>query len=186
AMSRPAFLGKGGMTPAERGTALHNYMQYINYQKGAEDPYAELSRLYEQAYLTKEQADSINLEKISAFFASSLAKRILQSPKVLREYRFTVEVPASRVEASLSQEMGKEPVIIQGAIDCAFLEEDSFVLLDYKTDKVQDSEELRKRYQVQLQIYKKALEACTGKAVKECLLYAFSSGQVIPVYAADK
>ncbi|MCH3972048.1 MAG: helicase-exonuclease AddAB subunit AddA [Oscillospiraceae bacterium] len=186
AMSRPAFLGKGGMTPAERGTALHNYMQYINYQKAAEDPYAELSRLYEQAYLTKEQADSINLEKISAFFASSLAKRILQSPKVLREYRFTVEVPASRVEASLSQEMGKEPVIIQGAIDCAFLEEDSFVLLDYKTDKVQDSEELRKRYQVQLQIYKKALEACTGKAVKECLLYAFSSGQVIPVYAAYK
>lgn len=179
AMSRPAFLGKGGLTPAERGTALHAYMQYVDYKTAASNPEAELERLYKEAYLTKEQADAVDINKIKHFFASPLAKRILNSKKVLREYRFTIEIPASRLDISLPPDMGQEPVVVQGAIDCAFEEADGLVLLDYKTDREKNPDKLRDRYQVQLMLYKEALTQCTGMPVKECLLYTFSLGKTI-------
>lgn len=179
AQSRPAFLGKGGMTPAERGTALHNYMQYANYEKAAVDPAAELVRLQREAFLTEEQAAVVSLDAVWQFFASKLAQRILKSPRVFREYRFTIEVPASRLDGSLPPEMAAEPVVVQGAVDCAFEEDGNLVLLDYKTDRDTDTDRLLERYGAQLEIYKEALAQCTGLQVKECYLYAFAAGMAV-------
>ncbi len=179
AMSRPAFLGESGLTPAERGTALHQYMQYVDYAKAMKNPQAELGRLKQEAFLTEEQASAVNLDAVQTFFASPLAERIMKSPHVLREYRFTIEVPASRLDASLPPELGKEPVVVQGAVDCAFEEGGAMVLLDFKTDHYVDSAQLLERYKPQLALYREALTQCTGLPVKECLLYAFSTGKTI-------
>lgn len=46
ARSRPAFLGKAGLTPAERGTALHTFMQYARYEAAAADPEEEAGVSY--------------------------------------------------------------------------------------------------------------------------------------------
>ena len=179
AQSRPAFLGKGGLTSAERGTALHSYMQYADYAKAASDPAAELSRLQQEAFLTKEQAAAVNLDAVQKFFASPLATRILKSPHVLREYRFTIEVPAAHLDAALPPEMAREPIVVQGAVDCAFEENGALVLLDYKTDRDADESKLLERYGAQLQLYREALTQCTGLPVKECCLYAFAAGRTI-------
>ena len=45
ASSRPAFLGKGGLTPAERGTALHQFLQFADWEAARVSPDAELRRL---------------------------------------------------------------------------------------------------------------------------------------------
>ena len=45
ASSRPAFLHAGGLTPAQRGTVLHRFMQYADYSAAAEDVQKELDRL---------------------------------------------------------------------------------------------------------------------------------------------
>ena len=143
------------------------------------NPQAELGRLKQEAFLTEEQASAVNLDAVQTFFASPLAERIMKSPHVLREYRFTIEVPASRLDASLPPELGKEPVVVQGAVDCAFEEGGAMVLLDFKTDHYVDSAQLLERYKPQLALYREALTQCTGLPVKECLLYAFSTGKTI-------
>ena len=59
-------------------------------------------------------------------------------------------------------------------MDAYFEEENSLVLVDYKTDKVSSEEDLIKRYQKQMELYKTALERGTNQSIKEVILYSFS------------
>ncbi len=171
--SRPAFLSEKGLTPAERGTALHAFMEFADYRKAGEDTEAERDRLVEQRFITQEQGEAVELDKVRAFFTSPIAKRILVSARVMREYRFTVEIPAGTLKPELTGEMARQPVVLQGAVDCAFEEDGRLVIVDYKTDRTKDQAELWARYSAQLALYRLALEQCTGLPVKECLLYSF-------------
>lgn len=173
AASRPAFLSRKGLTPAERGTALHAFLQFADYAKAARDPEKELLRLTEEKFITPEQAAAVDRSRVAAFFASDIFKRMLASPRLLREYRFTVEIPAGELKPELTGEMREQPVVLQGAVDCAFEENGALVLVDYKTDRVADPAELWARYGGQLTLYRMALEQCTGLPVQECLLYSF-------------
>ena len=179
ASSRPAFLGESGLSPAERGTALHAYLQFADYRAAAQDPERELSRLEKDGFLTAQQVQAVDLKAVRAFFASPVAGRILVSPSVEREYRFSVEIPAGEVRAELPASLSREPVILQGAADCVFEEEGELVIVDYKTDREKDPEKLWERYREQLSWYRRALELCTGKRVRQCLLYSFSLGREI-------
>ncbi len=172
ASSRPSFLSQNGMTPAEKGTALHQFLQFARWEEAAAQPEQEIRRLVEQAYITPEQGEAVDRKRLASFFASPLARRILHSHELYREYRFTVELPACKVypECSVSLE---EKVVLQGAVDCAFEEEGEIVLVDFKTDRMQREEEFRERYRVQLELYKDALEQCLEKPVKQCILYSF-------------
>ncbi len=173
ASSRPAFLSEKGLTPAERGTALHVYLQFADYRAAAEDPQTELERLVSQGFLTAAQAQAVDLERVGAFFASPVGKRVLASPSVSREFRFTVEIPAGRVQPGLPEPFSQEPVVLQGAADCVFEEEGGLVIVDFKTDRKSDPAALWERYRGQLDLYRLAVGQCTGKPVKQCLLYSF-------------
>ena len=177
ASSRPAFMEKGGLTPAEKGTALHAFLQFADFARAAGSPQEELERLVGGRFLTREQAGAVDLAKIEQFFASDLGTRLLHAKNVLREYRFTVELPAREAAPELSAEWADQKVVLQGAIDCAFEEDGAFVILDFKTDRVKSSQELRGRYEVQLSLYRRALQQCTNQKVKECLLYSFHLGE---------
>jgi ATP-dependent helicase/nuclease subunit A len=179
ASSRPAFLGEGGLTPAERGTALHAYLQFADYRKASSDPEQELSRLVEENFLTSWQAQAVDLGAVGAFFNSPVARRMLSSVRLEREFRFSVEIPARKIQPELTGRAAEEPVILQGAADCVFEEADGLVIVDYKTDRTRDPAELWTRYQEQLDWYRCALELCTGKKVKQCLLYSFALGTEI-------
>lgn len=90
-----------------------------------------------------------------------------------REFRFTVEIPAGCVKEDLQPPLSGEPVVLQGAADCVFEEEGALVLVDFKTDRIQDPADLWEHYRRQLELYRFALEQCTGRRVKQCLLYSF-------------
>ena len=72
-----------------------------------------------------------------------------------------------------------EKVILQGIIDAFIMEEEGIILVDYKTDRVKDGEELRNRYQKQIDLYSEALEQILGKKVKRRVLYSFSLGEEV-------
>lgn len=172
-LSRPAFMSQMGMTPAERGIALHTYMQFARYPEASLNPEQERERLVRERFLTQEQGQAVDLRRVSRFFASSLGKRILSAGRVMRELRFMSELPASAVRPQLSQEVAGEPVVLQGVIDCVFEENGALVLVDYKTDRVASPQELWERYHVQLELYAGAVEEMYGLPVRECLLYSF-------------
>lgn len=169
-LTRPAWLGEQGMTPAQRGIALHEFMQFADFPAAAEDPRAELRRLADMAYLTPEQADAVDLDRVRAFFQGELGRRVLRSPEVIKERRFTAVIPAGM--ALGREDQTGETVILQGAVDCTFLEDGKLQIIDFKTDRVKKMEELWQRYGVQIRLYAYAMEEVAGIPVGEMILYS--------------
>ena len=106
-----------------------------------------------------------------------------------REMPFILGVPAKEMmenDKKLSEKDENEYVSVQGVIDAWIDGEDYITLIDFKTDKKPEDmtdeefkELLKKRYQVQLSYYKRALMQMTKRPVKEACIYAVSIGQTI-------
>lgn len=159
--SRPRFMSKSGLTPAERGTAMHKVMQFINFDNAEKDLNLELERLYEYEFLSLEEFESLDCNALQNFFKSNLYSRLKNAEKVLREYKFMVNYPYEGSET-----------IVQGIADCIFFENGNAIIIDFKTDKVSSLNELKERYFKQLEIYKLAISEIFSISVKECIIYS--------------
>ena len=87
--------------------------------------------------------------------------------------RFLTEVPATEIDNSLDKRFENEKVIIQGAVDICFVENDELIILDFKTDRVEDINDLANAYGEQLSIYAKACQKIFNKPIKEKIIYSF-------------
>ena len=181
-LDRPAFLQGEKLTSAEKGTALHAFMQYADFAAAREDIEAQLQLLTDEGYLTQAQADSVDIEKARSFIDSELVTRCLNADKVYKEYRFNIRIPANRVDPEIEESLSEETVILQGAVDLAFVEDGELVIVDYKTDRVKAPEDLAERYASQLLLYKDAMEECLSLPVKECLIYSIRHSKEVAVY----
>lgn len=181
ASTRPAFLGKSGFAPAQRGTLTHRFAEICDFTLAAADIETEIERLVEAKRFTKEEAEALDREKLSAFFASALFLRMQKADALYREQKFTVFFSANTVQKDLNVCFQDEKVMVQGVIDCAFVENGKLTVVDYKTDRVQSGDELSERYKNQLAVYKRAAEEIFGLPVFETLLYSFWMGKEIPV-----
>lgn len=169
--ARPAFLQEYHMTAAERGTALHQYMLFADHAAAQKDLPAELRRLCERRFLTEREARAIRLDQVRAYYQSGLARRVQAAPRVWRELRFMTELGAERL-GELLPEMGQNKVTVQGIIDLVFEEAGGLVIVDYKTDRVEDPSELIGRYTRQLELYAEVLPQTLGLPVREKILYS--------------
>ncbi len=186
---KPLFLQnvEKTFTAAQKGTALHLLMEALNlkvlaaaYRKKSKNDFelflksfliAEKSRLIEDDYLPSELGQSIDLKKVEFFYTSPLGKRILKSPKIKREWAFTYRLEPDKIREEWGQI--KESVLVQGIIDCVFLEEGEWVVVDYKTDFFKDQAEGLERinrYRPQLELYAEALKALGPYPVKEKII----------------
>ncbi|MDE5671575.1 MAG: helicase-exonuclease AddAB subunit AddA [Eubacterium sp.] len=174
ASSKPAFMNADGMTPSEKGTAMHSFMQYCNYHNAKNDLEGEITRLLNNAYLTEEQAESLSREELSALFSSEFAERMFNADKLYREFKVSSFVKLSDIEDIDSD----EEILVQGISDCVFEENGELVIVDYKTDRVKSENQLLSMYENQIAFYKKAVSNALEKNVKEAVLYSFKLGKV--------
>ncbi len=182
ASRRPAFVSKDRLTPAQRGTATHRFMQYADYVSAGENVEKELERLVGNGMLTETEAKVVDKKAISLFFGSELAKRILDADKVYKEYAFTVALPLGEMNPDIPEEDAKgESVIIEGVADCAFEENGELVIIDFKTDRASDESELVAHYREQLSVYRRCLSEVIGLPVKQTVIYSFSLGKTIEI-----
>lgn len=181
ASSRPAFMSSGGLTPAQRGTATHKFMQFSNYAAARADIESELARLVDGGFLSEEEGKAVNVSAAKRFFMSSLAERIFASDNVMREKKFAALFPAKFFYPELTGEAAEEKIVVQGIADCVFVEDGKLVIVDYKTDTGVDAEALLDRYSAQLGIYREALSQALGMPVKETLLYSFFMNSTVKV-----
>ena len=169
--SRPAFMEEKNMTGAQRGTMVHHVLSLINLQamQGSleESLWQELRRLEAMGCITAEESNVINHGSLLRFYQSSIGQRMLRSPDVRREWGFNLRM--------------EEDTLLQGVIDCAFMENGNWVLMDYKTDYITDEDAFIQRYAMQLEWYARALERITGIPVKEMWLYALGKGKAYQV-----
>lgn len=181
ASSRPAFMSSGGLTPAQRGTATHKFMQFSDYAAARADIESELARLVDGGFLSEEEGKAVNVSAAKRFFMSSLAERIFASDNVMREKKFAALFPAKFFYPELTGEATEEKIVVQGIADCVFVEDGKLVIVDYKTDTGVDAEALLDRYSAQLGIYREALSQALGMPVKETLLYSFFMNSTVKV-----
>ncbi|WP_195891645.1 helicase-exonuclease AddAB subunit AddA [Bacillus ndiopicus] len=176
---RPSFIQAKALTAAEIGTVIHSIMQHVPQQGFAtlDEANEFVVGLVERELLTKDEAAIVNMEKVLEFFRSPIGIRFKNATKLLREVPFTI----SRIDSEGDSQ------IVQGVIDCLFEENGQWILLDYKTDKVRPpfdvepalTEEMTKRYQLQLQIYSEAIEMTYIIKIKEKILYLYDIGKAI-------
>ena len=178
---RPAFVRRDGLNAAERGTALHEFMQHCDLRAAAEDPGAEAARLRDRQFLSKEAAASIDADRVRAFFGSRLGKTILEADRVYREYSYMDAAKASDLIQDLDDDHKDDIIIIQGTADCIIEKDGKLTVLDYKTDRVTDPEELRRRYSGQLRSYSKSVAARLGKTVSEAVIWSFWLESEVPI-----
>lgn len=179
----PDFIrgGSKNTTGTDRGTLYHKVLELLNLSavRTKEDVATELSRMVRENLLTEEDSRKLKQDYIFKFSQSPIASRMREaqaSGKLYKEQQFVMGLRAKEVYPDNNSE---ELVLIQGIIDVFFEEAGELVLLDYKSDIVENEEQLIKRYQVQLEYYKKALEQILQKQVKEMVIYSLYLGKEI-------
>lgn len=163
-----------------RGTAAHKLMEHLPIAKHTfASVNACLKELTDRGTLTKKEAEGIYAANIVDFFSKGLGSRMLASPRVERELAFNHRVKASPVFDADTD----ETLLLQGIIDCCFIEGGEWVLIDYKTDYVPKgrAKEVAMSHAKQLRLYKSALEELTGIPVKECWIHLLSTGESVLV-----
>ena len=193
-IENPAGKSAKKLTGAERGTAYHRIMEILDDavygdeslmgkaldKDGSGDVskqlFSWLCRMRDKGMIPEEYLGCVWTPDIVTFLSTELGQRMgeaFRRGQLVREKPFMMGIPASDLDPKFPQE---EMVLIQGIIDAWFLEGDDIILMDYKTDKVKEPKELIDRYQIQLDLYKRALEAATKRKVKEVYIYSFGLG----------
>lgn len=174
ASAKPAFMNDGGLTPSEKGTAMHSFMQFCDYGNAKNNLEDEIKRLTEKSFITNEQADSLSREELNGFFNSDFAERMFNADKIYRELKISSFVKASEIDDVDSDEL----VLVQGISDCVFEEKGELVLVDYKTDRVKTENQLLSMYKNQISFYRNAVSKALRKPVKDAVLYSFKLGKI--------
>lgn len=176
-LAEPAFAAASkNISAVTRGTIYHAVLEHMDIAKARDlgEAYVRelLAQMVRDEMLLAEEAEIVDASRIANFADSQLGRRIAESTAVYKEKPF----------ALLTEHEGKQ-ITVQGIIDCFFEETDGLVLVDYKTGGfglTEGGESIAdKRYRVQIELYKKALESAMSKPVKEAYLYMTDTGKII-------
>ena len=159
------------VTGAQWGTLMHEAMQWLPVKKYTQKSMiAMLDSLQAEGKFSDEERSLLSDRSLYGFFNSNLGQRLIASKRVERELPFSMLFDGNRVYPDVEN---GERLFLQGIIDTVFVEDDQWVLVDYKTDRVKSGDELIRRYKIQMDLYKEALETLTGMPVKASYIYSF-------------
>ncbi len=140
------------LSAAERGTAVHTFLARLDFgDVSLGGLRAQAERLCQRGILSQAELEAIDFSSLARFFATPLGERIVRASqdngaasRFWRELAFTMRLPARAFwdqEIRDPGEPGHDVVVVQGAIDCLVREDDRFLLIDYKTDRVEPGRE---------------------------------------------
>lgn len=178
ALQRPAFLQKSGMTGAERGTAIHAFLQSVPFEQDTPDLAAEVERQQALRLLDPALADALDLDVVRPFFASAAYRRIRHARRVLREEPFITALPAADIRPGAPA--GAE-VLVQGIADLVLVFDDHAEILDYKTDRQTEPQYYVDAYAAQLRLYRRAFALRLKVPVTKLTIYSFTLADEIDV-----
>ena len=177
---RPRFMTEEkGLTPAQRGTAIHQAVQYIPLEVDhSQDRIGQLlDQLEDRGFLTALQREAVSAQRLAAFFQSPLGKAMAQARECRREFKFSILVPA---EEYYPRTEG-EHILLQGVIDAWFEDGQGITVLDFKSDRIVPGEELARaeQYRAQLDAYARALSTILDRPVARKALWFFATDTAV-------
>ena len=178
---RQAAFGKQKADATAYGNAIHSAMQYLNFAECSdlEGIRREIDRLTRQRFITGQQAQLIRPELIHNFLHTPLGRKIAQSDQLIREFKFSILIDGGQYDPACAG----EEILLQGVVDCALVEADGIILIDFKTDRVTEEtvDIVAQRYRSQVQTYADALHRIYETDVKEAYLYFFRINRFVRV-----
>ena len=177
----PDFAEKAGLSSAELGTAMHTFMEEADFRKSytKEDIDKLAAELVQRGRLTAEEAKFLRKKELLQFFASELAQRLRSADRIEKERPFSVLMRPKELFFGAEYRDVTDEILVNGIIDCFFIEKNVGILIDYKSDRIYDERELKERYRIQLELYRTALERALGLPIQETYLYSFAMGKAI-------
>ena len=196
---------------ALRGTAVHRVMECYDFAS-EKSVHEQMEAMEKEEKITADMRALVKEQTVADFVSSETGKRMALAQRggaLYREKPFVMGFTEEELEnygfgadsntdsceniyekTDSDQEKEEQKrirheedlTLIQGIIDVFWIEKDGIVLLDYKTDRVQQTKELIDRYETQLKLYADALERVFGARklkVKEILIYSFSLEKLI-------
>lgn len=167
----PEFLENEKISGSRKGTLMHLVLQKLDLRKDYSDDELKdfIYSLVSKNFITESDVLAINRNQLINFLNSSFCKKIKSAKQIHKEKPFCLKIKAKEI----FEEANNEELLVQGIIDLYFInEDDEIVLVDYKTDFVQNEMELIDKYKIQLELYKRALEESLGKKIKDIYIYS--------------
>lgn len=173
-LKKPDFALNRGVTAAQKGTQMHLFAQHSDILLARANTENEIERLSVAGVVDK---NLINRRQIEQFVNSDVAAIMLGAEKIYKEKEFLVPYDAS--EATKDENCAGETVLVQGVIDCLVINGDKAYVIDYKTDRVDNTGILLERYSKQLEMYRYAAKYLYDITDVQCIIYSFHLGEHI-------
>ncbi len=171
---KPAFIDSNKQLKV--GTIYHKileYMPFTTYDFGSFK--SAIDELINNNKLTTEEVNLININKIFNFFNDPLYLRVIKNSQTYKEYPITFTLQINQIDSNTHSD---DELVIDGIVDLFCKTDNSYYLIDYKSDIVNNEQELINRYKQQLDLYEYALnKRINGKINK--YLYSFYLGKFI-------
>ena len=172
-LRKPYFLNSN-IKSTNKGTLYHKIFELLPIKKYS---ISSLKEEIDKLNIHDDEKNLIDIEKIFAYLTSDLYDMILNSDFVYKEKPVLFYAPSSYYDDKLKE----GNVLLDGIIDLLFIKDDCYYIVDYKTDNVEELDELKNRYQVQLDLYEIAVKETLGAKKVKKFIYSIKLNKFIEV-----
>ncbi len=175
--SKPSFMDDS-ISYTNLGTLYHKIFEKLPVKRYDVKSLDEaLNNLLNQNIISIKEINFIDKNKVLAYLTSSLYELLLSSDNISREKKITFKVPGDYYDKNIKS----GSILVDGVIDLLFKVDDTYYIVDYKTDDVNDLNELKDRYKVQLDLYEIGIKNImkVDKVVK--IIYSIKLNKYIKV-----
>jgi ATP-dependent helicase/nuclease subunit A len=154
------------------GSATHQVLEHLDFSRASDraDLAAQVAEILEKKLLIASSANTVQLDSIVWFLSTPLGKLLRLNHRSLRR-ETQIYFPQKTSDAASDDPLDR--TMVRGRVDVLIPVDETIVIADYKTDRV-DSRNVDARamlYQPQLLSYKNAIAAITGKNVTAHLVF---------------
>ena len=168
-----------GLTPAQRGTALHLVMEQLPLDGDLSEQGVRrfVEKLVREDFLTPQQGEAIPVGQVARFYQSDLGQKLAKAKTVRREFKFSLLVDAGEYFPAAPG----EELMLQGVVDLWFEDEDGVTVVDFKSDRILPGEEAcrTQEYRPQLAAYSRALKTILWAEKLKTVLWFFATGTAV-------
>lgn len=157
------------------GNAYHEALKLIEFNKinSLDSLTEELNN--KKRFFTEGYFELIDLNIL--YKNITIIKELIKDQKVFKEQEFLMK--CSLKELGMA-DVEEEFVIVQGIVDFFAIGKEN-ILIDFKFTSIKDEEKLKKRYEKQIILYRKAIEKAFGKKINKQYLLSLKEAKLIKI-----
>ena len=166
------------ITATSYGTFIHSIVEQLDY-----------SKITKQYVIDTIKKVASKLDVKLGNNIDNIAQSILDMVEIMSKYLKNAILIKNELEFVIKDDLQdikqvdfKEKTLIQGVVDMYIITKNGeHVIVDFKTDRVDNEQELLDRYSLQLNIYKKAIQRAYNIKVDKTYIYSFGLKTLIEV-----